>query len=226
MRDVIIACDFANKDELYTFLEKLGDRRPYLKIGMEIFYSEGPSLVRELKENGFKIFLDLKLHDIPTTVHKAMKVIGLLNVDIVNLHAAGGVKMMSEALKGLRSTNADTKLIAVTQLTSTTKETLKKELLINDSMDYTINHYAKNAKIAGLDGVVCSPLEAPMMKELDLISVTPGIRFESNSNDDQVRVTTPALAKELGSTYIVVGRAITKADDPMAAYDKCVKEFI
>jgi len=226
MRDVIIACDFKDKETLYSFLEKLGDRRPYLKIGMEIFYSEGPSLVKELKEKGFKIFLDLKLHDIPTTVHKAMKVIGLLNVDIVNLHAAGGIKMMREALSGLRSTNSTIKLIAVTQLTSTTDDALKDELLINKPMDYTINHYAKNTKIAGLDGVVCSPLEAPMMKELDLISVTPGIRFSSNSNDDQVRVTTPALAKELGSTYIVVGRAVTKAENPKEAYDKCVREFV
>lgn len=225
MSNVIIACDFSNKEELYLFLDKLGDRRPYLKIGMQIFYSEGPSLVEELKEKGFKIFLDLKLHDIPTTVHKAMKVIGLLNVDIVNLHAAGGIKMMREALSGLRSTNKETKLIAVTQLTSTTNDALREELLIKKPMDYTINHYAKNALIAGLDGVVCSPLEAPMMKDLDLISVTPGIRFASNSNDDQVRVTTPAKAKELGSTYIVVGRAITQAKDPIYAYDRCVKEF-
>lgn len=226
MRDVIIACDFKDREELYTFLNKLGERRPYLKIGMELYYSEGPSLIRELKEKGFKIFLDLKLHDIPTTVHKAMKVIGLLNVDIVNLHAAGGIKMMREALAGLRSTNKDTKLVAVTQLTSTTDEALKEELLIKKPMEYTINHYAKNTKIAGLDGVVCSPLEAPLMKELDLISVTPGIRFASNSNDDQVRVSTPELAKSLGSTYIVVGRAITKADNPDIAYDKCIREFV
>lgn len=225
MSNVIIACDFKDKTELYGFLDKLDDRRPYLKIGMELFYSEGPSLIKELKEKDFKIFLDLKLHDIPTTVHKAMKVIGLLNVDIVNLHAAGGVKMMMEALKGLRSTNENTKLIAVTQLTSTTNEALRDELLIRKPMDVTINHYAKNAKIAGLDGVVCSPLEAPMMKDLELMSVTPGIRFSDNSNDDQVRVTTPAKAKELGSTYIVVGRAITKADNPKEAYDRCVKEF-
>ncbi len=226
MKDVIIACDFPSKKELYTFLNKLEDRRPYLKIGMEIFYSEGPSLVKELKEKGFKIFLDLKLHDIPTTVHKAMKVIGLLGVDIVNLHAAGGIKMMREALHGLRSTNQDTKLIAVTQLTSTTKDALKEELLINESMDDTIRHYAENTKKAGLDGVVCSPLEAPIMNELSLISVTPGIRFSSSNNDDQVRVTTPALAKELGSTYIVVGRAVTKAENPKEAYDKCVREFL
>jgi len=225
MNNVIIACDFKDKEELYNFLNKLGDRRPYLKVGMELFYSEGPNMVKELKEKGFKIFLDLKLHDIPTTVHKAMKVIGLLNVDIVNLHAAGGVKMMMEARKGLRSTNSETLLIAVTQLTSTTNEALKEELLINKKMEYTIEHYAKNAKIAGLDGVVCSPLEAPMMKEMDLISVTPGIRFATSGNDDQVRVTTPALAKELGSTYIVVGRAITASSNPMEAYDRCVKEF-
>lgn len=226
MNNVIIACDFKDKNELYSFLDKLEDRRPYLKIGMEIFYSEGPSLVKELKEKGYKIFLDLKLHDIPTTVHKAMKVIGLLNVDIVNLHAAGGVKMMKEALSGLRSTNKDTKLVAVTQLTSTTDEALNRELLIKEDMDYTIKHYAKNAKEAGLDGVVCSPLEAPMMKDLSLISVTPGIRFASNNNDDQVRVTTPLKAKTLGSTYIVVGRAVTKAEDPKEAYDRCVKEFM
>lgn len=225
MSNVIIACDFKDKQELYTFLDKLDNRRPYLKIGMELFYSEGPQLVKELKEKGFKIFLDLKLHDIPTTVKKAMTVIGKLNVDIVNLHAAGGVKMMREALKGLRETNKETKLIAVTQLTSTSNEALKDELLINKPMEYTIEHYAKNTKIAGLDGVVCSPLEAPIMNKLDLISVTPGIRFSSNNNDDQVRVTTPAYAKELGSTYIVVGRAITKAIDPKQAYDKCVKEF-
>lgn len=226
MRDVIIACDFKDKEELYTFLNKLEEQRPYLKIGMELFYSEGPSLIKELKTKGFKIFLDLKLHDIPTTVHKAMKVIGKLNVDIVNLHAAGGIKMMSQALSGLRETSSHTKLIAVTQLTSTTNTALKEELLIQDTMDNTIKHYAENAKKAGLDGVVCSPLEAPMMKDLNLISVTPGIRFQSNSNDDQVRVTTPLMAKELGSTYIVVGRAVTKADNVKEAYLKCVKEFI
>ena len=226
MSNVIIACDFKDRTEFYNFLDKLGNARPYLKVGMELFYSEGPSLIKELKEKGFKIFLDLKLHDIPTTVKKAMAVIGRLNVDIVNLHAAGGIKMMSQALEGLRSTNKETKLIAVTQLTSTSNEALKEELLINESMENTIKHYAENTKKAGLDGVVCSPLEAPIMKELNLISVTPGIRFSSNSNDDQVRVTTPSLAKELGSTYIVVGRAITKAEDPEKAYNKCVKEFV
>ena len=164
MRDVIIACDFKDKKELYDFLEKLEEQRPYLKIGMELFYSEGPQLVRELKENGFKIFLDLKLHDIPTTVKKAMTVIGSLNIDIVNVHAAGGIKMMREALKGLRATNSHTKLIAVTQLTSTTYETLKDELLIQKPMSYTIQHYARNTKIAGLDGEVCSQLESQMIK--------------------------------------------------------------
>lgn len=226
MNDVIIACDFKDKEELYTFLEKLKNHRPYLKVGMELFYSEGPNLIRDLKEKGFKIFLDLKLHDIPTTVHKAMKVIGRLHVDIVNIHAAGGIKMMQEAVSGLRMTNKDTLLVAVTQLTSTTDLALKEELLIDHSMDATIKHYAQNAKKAGLDGVVCSPLEAPIMNELGIISVTPGIRFKSNTNDDQVRVTTPAQAKELGSTFIVVGRAITKADNVEEAYIKAVKEFV
>lgn len=226
MNDVIIACDFKDKNELYGFLLNLGEHRPYLKVGMELFYSEGPELIKELKQKEFKIFLDLKLHDIPTTVHKAMKVIGLLNVDIVNVHAAGGIKMMREALSGLRMTNKDTKIIAVTQLTSTTEEALKEELLIDQSMDDTIKHYAENTKNAGLDGVVCSPLEAPIMNELGIISVTPGIRFQANSSDDQVRVTTPKLAKELGSTFIVVGRSITKADNVKEAYEKAVKEFI
>lgn len=226
MRDVIIACDFKDKKELFEFLSKLEGYKPYLKIGMELFYSEGSLLIKELKNQGYKIFLDLKLHDIPTTVHKAMMVIGKLDVDIVNLHASGGIKMMSEALAGLRKTNNETKLIAVTQLTSTSDVALKEELLIEQSMEYTINHYAKNTKVAGLCGVVCSPLEAPLMKKLGLISVTPGIRFKANNNDDQVRVTTPKLAKELGSTYIVVGRAVTKAVDPLEAYKRCLREFI
>lgn len=226
MRDVIIACDFKNREELYTFLQKLENHRPYLKIGMELFYSEGPGLIKELKEKGFKLFLDLKLHDIPTTVHKAMSVIGTLNVDIVNLHAAGGIKMMREALSGLRKTNKDTLLIAVTQLTSTTDTALKEELLIDQPMEDTIRHYARNTRSAGLDGVVCSPLEAPIMNELGLISVTPGIRFNTNSTDDQVRVTTPLMAKELGSTFIVVGRSITKAPNVLEAYEQCIKEFI
>ncbi len=225
MRDVIIACDFKDREELYTFLNKLEDKRPYLKIGMELFYSEGPSLIKELKQKGFKIFLDLKLHDIPTTVKKAMTVISKLEVDIVNVHAAGGIKMMAAALEGLRTHSDITKLVAVTQLTSTTDDALKNELLIDHTMEETIETYARNARSAGLDGVVCSPLEAPMMNKLGLISVTPGIRFASNSKDDQVRVTTPYQAKELGSTFIVVGRSITKAPNVLEAYDKCVKEF-
>lgn len=225
MRDVIIACDFKDRTTFYTFLDRLGTHRPYLKIGMELYYSEGPTLVKELKDKGYKIFLDLKLHDIPTTVKKAMRVIGKLNVDITNLHAAGGIKMMTAALEGLRETNAHTKLIAVTQLTSISDTILKDELLIHTKMDETIRRYAMNAKVAGLDGVVCSPLEAPMMNTLNLISVTPGIRFISNNTDDQVRVTTPEIAKELGSTYIVVGRAITQAKNPKEAYERCLKEF-
>lgn len=226
MRDVIIACDFKDKLELYRFLSLLGDEKPYLKIGMELFYGEGPSLVKELKEKGYKIFLDLKLHDIPTTVKKAMRNCGLLGVDIVNLHAAGGIKMMEAAKEGLQEVNSDALLIAVTQLTSTTDETLKEELLIDAPMKETVKHYALNTKKAGLDGVVCSPLEAPIIKELGLKSVTPGIRFASNKADDQVRIATPELAKELGSDFIVVGRSITKAENPVEAYRRCVKEFV
>lgn len=225
MRDVIIACDFEDKKALYEFLNKLEGERPYLKIGMELFYKEGPSLIKELKDNHFKIFLDLKLHDIPTTVYKAMKNIAKLNVDITNVHASGGIKMMALAKQAIEEENAKTELIAVTQLTSTTEDALKEELLITKNMNDTIKHYALNTKKAGLNGVVCSPLEAPIMKELGLISVTPGIRFKDNNNDDQVRVSTPALAKELGSSYIVVGRAITKASNPKEAYLRAKKEF-
>jgi orotidine-5'-phosphate decarboxylase len=225
MREVIIACDFEDKQALNLFLDKLGNEKPYLKIGMELFYKEGPTLVEELKEKGYKIFLDLKLHDIPTTVYKAMKNISKLNVDITNVHASGGIKMMEYAQKAIDESNSNTVLIAVTQLTSTTDEALKEELLIDLSMTETIKHYAKNIKKAGLKGVVCSPLEAPIMKELGLLSVTPGIRFSSNENNDQVRVATPALAKKLGSSYIVVGRAITKALNPQEAYLRAKKEF-
>ncbi len=225
MREVIIACDFEDKKALYNFLDKLDGELPYLKIGMELFYKEGPVLVKELKEKGFKIFLDLKLHDIPTTVYKAMKNIAKLNVDITNVHASGGIKMMKQAQQAIDEVGADTILIAVTQLTSTSDEALKEELLIDQNMNDTIKHYANNTKKAGLPGVVCSPLEAPIMKELGLISVTPGIRFQSNSNDDQVRVATPSLAKKLGSSYIVVGRAITKAENPKEAYLRAKKEF-
>lgn len=227
-KDVIIACDFSSKEELYSFLEKLGDQKPYLKVGMELYYKEGAPMVRELKAKGFKIFLDLKLHDIPNTVYKAMRNLGELGVDITNVHAAGGVKMMAAALKGLREgagEGAMPKLIAVTQLTSTDADTLKNELLINETLENTVKQYALNAKAAGLDGVVCSPLEASIIKELGLMSVTPGIRLAGDSVDDQKRVTTPAKAREMGSTYIVVGRSITGAEDPREAYIRCAKEF-
>ena len=226
MRDVIIACDFQDKFELREFLSNFKNKKPFLKIGMELFYREGPQFVKELKEEGFKIFLDLKLHDIPNTVKKAMRNIGKLGVDITNIHAAGGIKMMEYAKEGLRETNKDCLLIAVTQLTSIDDHTLKTELLINETINNTVKHYALNTKKAGLDGVVCSPLEAPIIKEIGLLSVTPGIRFKDESLHDQVRVSTPSYAKELGSNYIVVGRAITKASNVLEAYNKCIKEFV
>jgi orotidine-5'-phosphate decarboxylase len=226
-RDVIIACDFKNKEELYEFLVPFKGLNPYLKIGMEIFYKEGPELVKKLHADGFRIFLDLKLHDIPNTVESAMRNLAQLGVEITNVHAAGGIKMMEAARRGLDSVEAgkNTKLIAVTQLTSISQEILENELLIKENLADVVKTYALNAKKAGLDGVVCSALEAPIIKELGLISVTPGIRFADNSVDDQKRVATPEYAKELGSTYIVVGRAITKAEDPVSAYKRCVKEF-
>ena len=226
-RDVIIACDFKNKEDLYTFLKPFEGMNPYLKIGMEIFYKEGPELVKDLHKKGFRIFLDLKLHDIPNTVESAMRNLGELGVEITNCHAAGGIKMMEAARRGLDSTEAgkNTKLIAVTQLTSISQEILENELLIKENLQDVVKTYALNAKAAGLDGVVCSALEAPIIKELGLISVTPGIRFADNSVDDQKRVATPSLAKENGSTYIVVGRSITKAENPVEAYKRCVKEF-
>ena len=226
-KDVIIACDFKNKEELFEFLRPFEGLNPFLKIGMEIFYKEGPQLVRTLKEMGCKIFLDLKLHDIPNTVEKAMRNLSDLGVEIVNCHAAGGIEMMKAARRGLDATEAGKKseLIAVTQLTSISQEALENELLINRPLAEVVKQYALNAKEAGLQGVVCSPLEASIIKELGLISVTPGIRFADNSKDDQKRVATPSYAKEMGSTYIVVGRAITKAADPVAAYQRCVKEF-
>lgn len=227
MRDVIIACDFKNQDELFEFLKPFDGLNPFLKIGMEIFYKEGPQLVQKLKEMGCRIFLDLKLHDIPNTVEKAMKNIATLGVEITNVHAAGGIKMMEAARRGLDSVEAgkNTKLIAVTQLTSISQEALEQELLIEKPLADVVKAYALNAKSAGLDGVVCSALEAPIIKELGLMSVTPGIRFADDSVNDQKRVATPAYAKELGSSYIVVGRSITAADDPVAAYKRCVKEF-
>lgn len=225
MKDVIIACDFKDKDELNSFLEKLGNEKPFLKIGMELFYKEGPLLIKELKSQGYKIFLDLKLHDIPTTVYKAMKNLGFLGVDIINVHASGGIKMMEFAKKALDEVQSQALLIAVTQLTSTSESVLQEELLIPTSVEEAVKHYAMNTKLAGLDGVVCSPLEAPIINKLGLKSITPGIRFSDNNKDDQVRISTPALAKELGSSFIVVGRAITKAENPLKAYEKCVKEF-
>ena len=226
-KDVIIACDFKNKDDLMTFLKDFEGLNPFLKIGMEIFYKEGPQLVRDLKKQGCKIFLDLKLHDIPNTVEKAMRNLSELGVEIVNCHAAGGIEMMKAARRGLDATEQGKKseLIAVTQLTSISQEILENELLINRELKEVVKTYAENAKKAGLQGVVCSPLEAPIIKELGLISVTPGIRFADNTKDDQKRVATPDYAKELGSTYIVVGRAITGAIDPVSAYKRCVKEF-
>lgn len=226
-RDVIIACDFKSKEELMTFLVPFKGLNPYIKIGMEMFYKEGPGLVRELKKDGFKIFLDLKLCDIPNTVKKAMEKIGELGVEITNLHAFGGIEMMKAAREGLDATESGkkTRLIAVTVLTSINDEILHDELLIDHKVDEVVKTYAGNAKKAGLDGVVCSALEAPIIKEMGLISVTPGIRLAGDDANDQKRVATPSLAKELGSTFIVVGRSITKAEDPVSAYKKCVKEF-
>lgn len=226
-RDVIIACDFKSREELFTFLAPFKGLNPYIKIGMEMFYKEGPELVRDLKKDGFKIFLDLKLCDIPNTVKAAMAKLAPLGCEIINLHAFGGVEMMKAAREGLDSCEEGkkSKLIAVTILTSLNDETLKNELLIDHPVSEVVKQYATNAKKAGLDGVVCSALEAPIIKELGLISVTPGIRLAGDSANDQKRVATPAYAKELGATYIVVGRSITKATDPVAAYKKCVEEF-
>lgn len=227
MTETIIACDFASKEECLSFLEKFDglDKKPYLKIGMELFYASGPEIVRELKKRGFRIFLDLKLHDIPNTVKKAMKVLSGLDVDIVNVHAAGTIEMMKAAKEGLtRPDGSRPLLIAVTQLTSTSEEAMQKQLLIDASIADTIRHYARNAKEAGLDGVVCSPLEIRLVKEAcgeDFITVTPGIRFADSTTDDQVRITTPQKARELGSDFIVVGRPITAAQDPLAAYLRC-----
>lgn len=229
-KDVIIACDFASAEDTFKFLDKFTEEKPFVKIGMELFYAEGPSIVREIKRRGHKIFLDLKLHDIPNTVKKSMAVLSKLDVDMTNLHAAGTIDMMKAALEGLtREDGTRPILIAVTQLTSTSEERMQKELLINASINDTIVKYAQNAKVAGLDGVVCSPLEAGMVKQAcskDFITVTPGVRFADGEVGDQVRVTTPEKAREIGSDYIVVGRPITQADDPVAAYRRCCKEFI
>ncbi len=227
MRDVIIACDFSDKEKLNEFLVPFKGLNPCLKLGMEIIYKEGVELVRQLHSQGFKIFLDLKLHDIPNTVEKAMRNIAKLGVEITNVHAAGGIEMMKAARRGLDSVleGKNTKLIAVTQLTSTSQEVLENELLIEKPLNEVVKNYALNAKKAGLDGVVCSPLEASIIKELGLISVTPGIRFADDSANDQKRIATPSYAKENGANYIVVGRSITGASDPVEAYKKCVREF-
>lgn len=225
MKDVIIACDFKDREGLDRLLTALEAEKPYLKIGMEMYYRYGYELVKELKERGFKVFLDLKLHDIPNTVEAAARVLAQLKTDIINVYAAGGREMMRRAKEAVKAVSPDTKVIAVTQLTSTSPEMLKGELLIDTPMDETVRRYAENTKAAGLDGVVCSALEAPIIRELGLLSVTPGIRFAGGSADDQKRVVTPEKAARLGSDYIVVGRAITAAPDPREAYLRAVREF-
>lgn len=229
-KDVIIACDFSSKEETLAFLDKFSGKKPYVKIGMELFYAEGPEIVREIKARGHQIFLDLKLHDIPNTVKKSMSVLSRLDVDMVNLHAAGTRAMMEAALEGVTRLDGSRPLvIAVTQLTSTSQERMQEELLISAPIDETVMHYAANAEKAGLDGVVCSPMEAGKVHETcgkQFLTVTPGIRFADGDKGDQVRVTTPAQAKEIGSDYIVVGRPITAAADPIAAYERCVAEFV
>lgn len=229
-KDVIIACDFPSGGETLAFLEQFEQERPYVKIGMELFYGAGPDIVRAIHDRGHPIFLDLKLCDIPNTVKSAMRVLRDLGADMVNLHAFGTRAMMEAALEGLtRPDGSRPILIAVTQLTSTSEERMKRELLIDRPLADTVLHYAENAKTAGLDGVVCSPLEAGLVHErcgADFLTVTPGVRFADSAVGDQVRVTTPAQARELGSDYIVVGRPITRAEDPVAAYRRCVREFV
>jgi orotidine 5'-phosphate decarboxylase len=229
-KDVIIACDFAGAAETFAFLDLFREEKPYVKIGMELFYAEGPSIVREIKRRGHQIFLDLKLHDIPNTVKKAMAVLSRLDVDMCNLHAGGTVAMMEAALEGLtRPDGTRPLLIAVTQLTSTSEERMREDLLIAEPIDKVVMHYAENAKRAGLDGVVCSPLEAGKVHAVcgeKFLTVTPGVRFAGGDAGDQARITTPEGAKALGSDYIVVGRPITAATDPVAAYRRCVAEFV
>ena len=229
-KDVIIACDFSNAEATYAFLDKFTGRKPFVKIGMELFYAEGPEIVRQIKARGHRIFLDLKLHDIPNTVKKAMAVLSALDVDICNLHAAGTVPMMEAALEGLtRADGSRPLLIAVTQLTSTDQQHMEDDLLIREPIDQVVLHYAQNARKAGLDGVVCSPLEAGKVHAAcgeGFLTVTPGVRFADGDAGDQKRVTTPARARELGSDYIVVGRPITAAADPVAAYERCAREFV
>ena len=231
-KDVIIACDFSSKEEVVKFLSKFENesRKPFVKIGMELFYAEGPEIVRTIKKMGHKIFLDLKLHDIPNTVMKAMSVLSNLDVDMTNVHAAGTKPMMEAAIKGLTKPDGSRPiLIAVTQLTSTSEETMHEDLLIPNTMEETVMHYAKNAKDSGLDGIVCSPLEAGVVHGKcgkSFLTITPGVRFADGDVGDQKRVMTPAQAKEIGSDYIVVGRPITQAADPVAAYRRCVEEFV
>ena len=229
-RDVIIACDFAGAGDCMEFLDKFTGKKPFVKIGMELFYAEGPQIVRAIKERGHKIFLDLKLHDIPNTVKKSMAVLSRLDVDMCNLHAGGAIPMMEAALEGLtRPDGTRPLLIAVTQLTSTSEEIMRRDLLINEPIEEVVMHYAENAKRAGLDGVVCSPLEASAVHGRcgeGFLTVTPGIRYADGDKGDQSRVTTPARAREIGSDYIVVGRPITAAADPVAAYERCVADFV
>lgn len=229
-KDVIIACDFGNQKACLDFLDLFQKQKPFVKIGMELFYAEGPEIVRQIKARGHKIFLDLKLHDIPNTVKKAMRVLSKLDVDMCNLHAAGAAPMMKAALEGLtRDDGSRPILIAVTQLTSTDQQTMERDLLIKEPIDRVVMHYAKTAADAGLDGVVCSPLEAQKVHDTcgkGFLTVTPGVRFADGDMGDQKRVMTPAQAKEIGSDYIVVGRPITAADDPVAAYEKCINDFV
>lgn len=229
-RDVIIACDFESKKGLLEFLKPFEGKSLYLKVGMELFYAEGPDIIREIKKRGHKIFLDLKLHDIPNTVMKAMRVLSELDVDMCNLHASGTIAMMEAAIQGLtRPDGTRPLLIAVTQLTSTSQERMEQDLLIREPIDQVVMHYAHNAKVAGLDGVVCSALEAQKVHEVcgkEFLTVTPGIRFADGEVGDQVRVMTPEQAKKIGSDYIVVGRPITQAADPVAAYERCIREFV
>ena len=229
-REVIIACDFSSQQQVLEFLDQFTEVKPFVKIGMELFYAEGPEMVREIKRRGHKIFLDLKLHDIPNTVKKAMVSLSKLDIDMCNVHAAGTRDMMKAAIEGLtREDGTRPLLISVTQLTSTSQERMEEELLINEPIDKVVMHYAENSKLAGLDGVVCSPLEAGKVKEVcgqEFLTITPGVRFETDDVGDQVRVTTPKRAKEIGSDYIVVGRPITKAEDPVEAYRRCVADFV
>ena len=229
-KDVIIACDFDSAEKTFAFLDKFTGRKPFVKIGMELYYAEGPAIVKEIKKRGHKIFLDLKLHDIPNTVKKSMAVLSRLDVDMTNLHAGGTIRMMEAAIEGLtRPDGTRPMLIAVTQLTSTDQESMENDLLIKEPIDKVVMHYAHNAMEAGLDGVVCSPLEAGKVHETcgkSFVTVTPGVRFADGDIGDQKRVMTPAAAKEIGSDYIVVGRPITAAADPVAAYERCIAEFV